>query len=189
MKIVKIGRSSSNDVIIDDSSVSRMHCQIIHDDNGNYTIIDTNSTNGTIVNGIVRRGEVSLNINDTVRIGNTNLPWQSYFGERDNNANNNLSGNLINIVNVNNQQAGPRPNDYLVWAVLSTLFCCLPFGLCSIVHAARVNSYWDSGNYNAANESARKAKVWFWWSVAPGLIIYIVTIILYTTIGIAAFGL
>ena len=33
MKIVKIGRGSSNDVMINDGYVSHAHCQIIQDDN------------------------------------------------------------------------------------------------------------------------------------------------------------
>ena len=27
------------------------------------------------------------------------------------------------------QPAGPKPPSYLVWAILTTLFCCLPFGI------------------------------------------------------------
>lgn len=79
MKIIKIGRSSSNDIVVNDGKVSRMHCQIIKDDSGNYQLVDTNSENGTFVNGL-RRSEVSLNQSDIVRIGNTTLPWQTYFG-------------------------------------------------------------------------------------------------------------
>lgn len=81
MKIIKIGRSSSNDVNIDDSLVSRAHCQIIQDDKGNFRLIDTNSKNGTFVNGTKRHGEVRLNTSDIVRIGNTTLPWQTYFND------------------------------------------------------------------------------------------------------------
>jgi hypothetical protein len=79
MRIIKIGRSSGNDIVIDDGKVSRTHCQIIKDDNGNYRLIDTNSANGTYVNGVQRHGEIRLNQSDIVRIGNTTLPWQTYF--------------------------------------------------------------------------------------------------------------
>ena len=79
MKIIKIGRSSSNDIVVNDAKASRMHCQIIKDDSGNYQLIDTNSENGTFVNGL-RRSEVSLNQSDTVRVGNTTVTWQPYFG-------------------------------------------------------------------------------------------------------------
>ncbi len=79
MKKITIGRSSSNDVNINDPSVSRSHCLIIQDDNGNFRLIDTNSKNGTFINGTKRHGEVRLNTSDIVRIGNTTLPWQTYF--------------------------------------------------------------------------------------------------------------
>lgn len=79
MKIINIGRSSDNDVCIQDCLVSRTHCQIIQDDNGNFTVIDTNSKNGTYINGIMRNGAVRINKSDIIRIGNTTLPWQSFF--------------------------------------------------------------------------------------------------------------
>lgn len=79
MKIIQIGRSSDNNIVIDDVRVSKIHCQIIQDDYGNYRLIDVNSTNGTYVNGVRCTREVSLNRSDVIRIGNTTLPWQSYF--------------------------------------------------------------------------------------------------------------
>ena len=39
----------------------------------------------------------------------------------------------------------PPPN-YLVWAILSTVLCCLPLGVASIVYAAQVNSKWYAGD-------------------------------------------
>jgi hypothetical protein len=35
-----------------------------------------------------------------------------------------------------------RPNipNHLVWAILTTIFCCLPFGIVAIVYAAQVNT-------------------------------------------------
>jgi hypothetical protein len=79
MKIIKIGRSSSNDIVINDGQVSRTHCQIIKDDSGNYRLCDLNSANGNYVNGTRHSGEVRLNQHDIVKIGNTVLPWQTYF--------------------------------------------------------------------------------------------------------------
>ncbi|MDR0971961.1 MAG: FHA domain-containing protein [Bacteroidales bacterium] len=79
MKIIKIGRSSNNDVVIDDRNVTRYHCQIIEDDYGHYRLIDLKSTNGTYINGNRRHGEVNINKTDIVRIGNSTIPWQSYF--------------------------------------------------------------------------------------------------------------
>ena len=79
MKRITIGRSSMNDVNINDPYVSRQHCQIIQNDDGDYILIDKSSANGTFVNGVKIQGEVNLNPNDIVRIGNTILPWSTYF--------------------------------------------------------------------------------------------------------------
>jgi interferon-induced transmembrane protein/uncharacterized protein DUF4339 len=64
---------------------------------------------------------------------------------------------------------GSVPN-YLVPAILATLFCCLPFGIVSIVYAAQVNSKLAAGDYAGAMEASQKAKTWAWWSFGIGLI-------------------
>lgn len=79
MQIIKIGRSSRNDIVINDPFVSQLHCQIIYDDNGIFRLIDKNSRNGTYVNGKICYGETMLNATDIVRIGNTTIPWRQYF--------------------------------------------------------------------------------------------------------------
>lgn len=196
MKVIKIGRSSSNDVNIDDPNVSRAHCQIIQDDYGNYTIIDTNSLNGTFVNGTKRHGEVKLNPNDIVRIGNTTLPWQTYFGNEfhggqgtriggsEGSGGNNIGIN-IGTYPAQPQPVGTKPDSFMVWAILSTIFCCLPFGIASIVNASKVDGLWASGDYNGANEAARKARTWFWWAFGLGAVIVIINIIYYIVVGVA----
>jgi hypothetical protein len=81
MKVVSIGRRSSNEVVIRDPLVSReQHCLITEEDGIHY-IFDANSTNGTYVNGsrIPNGKKKRLHSTDVVRIGNTVLPWQSYF--------------------------------------------------------------------------------------------------------------
>jgi clan AA aspartic protease (TIGR02281 family) len=79
MKVVTIGRHSSNDVVIGDTKVSRHHLQIIRDDAGNFRVTDCGSTNGTYVNERKITGETGLAYSDVIRIGNTLLPWQNYF--------------------------------------------------------------------------------------------------------------
>lgn len=63
------------------------------------------------------------------------------------------------------------PNNQLVPAILTTLFCCLPFGIVSIVKAAQVNSQWNSGQYDAARQSAADAKKWWRVSLIVGLVL------------------
>ncbi len=189
MKIITIGRSSSNDVNINDPLVSRSHCQIIQDDFGDFRLIDTNSSNGTFINGTQRHGEIRLNKSDIIRIGNTTLPWQTYFSNvgrtdyGDNRtiagsgglSNSNSSSNNIFINSGNSDSgvripSGPKPDNFMVWAILGTIFCCIPFGIVSIVYASKVDGLWASGEYEAARDAASKARTWFWWSFAIGLI-------------------
>lgn len=85
MKVVTIGRSKEhNDIVVNDEKVSRNHLQMIMDDNGNYSVQDLNSTNGTFVNGRRISGQVPLKVTDELRIGNTVLSWQCYFGSQPN---------------------------------------------------------------------------------------------------------
>lgn len=80
MRVITIGRSAgNNDIVVNDVNVSRNHLQIIQDDNGNYSVVDMGSTNGTYVNGKRISGEVRLQPGDQVLIGSTMLPWESYF--------------------------------------------------------------------------------------------------------------
>lgn len=210
MKIVKIGRDRSNDVNINDSLVSRSHCQIIQDDRGEFRLIDTNSRNGTYINGTKRHGEVLLKKTDIVRIGNTTLPWQTYFtisGETGYNGDRTEFGggyrqsydNIINISNSNDQVCTPsvstpptpnipKPSNYLVWAILSTMFCCLPFGIPSIVYASKVDGLWYAGRYEEAQEAASKARLWFWLSFGFGFISFIIYIIYCIIVGAAIGG-
>ena len=78
MKVITIGRSSENDVVISDPYVGRHHCQII-ENNGKYSISSINAKNGTYVNGRKINEETGLSDSDIVRIGNTTIEWKRYF--------------------------------------------------------------------------------------------------------------
>jgi hypothetical protein len=69
------------------------------------------------------------------------------------------------------QPYGSPPPNYLVWAILSTLFCCLPLGIASIVFAAQVNSKFAAGDVAGAQASSRKAKNFAIWSAAIGFVV------------------
>lgn len=171
MKIIKIGRGEGNNIIINDSLVSRVHCQIIQDDNGCFCLIDANSRNGTFVNGERRHGEVFLKPTDIIRIGNSTLPWQSYFQGTSQPP--------------KTPDPGAKPDNFMTWAILSTIFCSLLFGIISIVYASKVNSLWYAGRYEEARNAAKKARIWFWVGFAIGLfsIIVNVAIILVQNLG------
>ncbi len=75
------------------------------------------------------------------------------------------------------QPAGQAPNNYLVWSILVTLFCCLPFGIVAIVKSSQVNGLWAQGRYAEAQASAESAKKWVMWSVIVGLIVNAIIIV------------
>lgn len=70
---------------------------------------------------------------------------------------------------------GTPPPNYLIWAILSTVLCCLPLGIASIVFAAQVNGKWAAGDVAGAQESSAKARKFAIWAVVAGII----TIIIY----------
>lgn len=78
----------------------------------------------------------------------------------------------------------PPPNN-LVWAILSTLCCCLPLGVVSIVFAAQVNSKWQAGDFAGAQEASDKAKKFAIISAVVGVI----GTIIYIAIAAATGGL
>lgn len=79
------------------------------------------------------------------------------------------------------------PN-YLIPAILSTLFCCLPAGVASIIFATQVNSKVAAGDIAGAMESSRKAKMFMFIAVGLGLLTWILVIICWVIFGIAAVG-
>ncbi|MEM0931746.1 MAG: CD225/dispanin family protein [Bacteroidota bacterium] len=60
----------------------------------------------------------------------------------------------------NNSGLPPKPDNYLVWAILSTIFCCLPTGIASIIFASKVNEAYARGEYEEAVKAAKNAKTW-----------------------------
>ncbi len=81
---------------------------------------------------------------------------------------------------------GPKPSNNLVWGILTTLFCCLPLGIVSIVFAAKVDGLWNSGQYAAAEDAAKKAKTWALVSAGLGLVVVVLYVILFAAGALTA---
>src|SRR6201999_3397120 len=74
----------------------------------------------------------------------------------------------------------------LVWAILSTVFCCLPLGLVAIVNSTRVSGLWSQGLHAEAEAAAKKAKRWTIISVVAWAILALGAIILWVIFVIFA---
>jgi pSer/pThr/pTyr-binding forkhead associated (FHA) protein len=87
---IRIGRTASNEVVIpDDPKVSRSHAEIrLHD--GQWTVLDLGSRNGTKVNGRTVESH-PLRDGDRIRLGSTSV---LFVAENDPNATEAATGNL-----------------------------------------------------------------------------------------------
>lgn len=75
-----------------------------------------------------------------------------------------------------------KPDNFLPWAIVSTILCCLPFGIVAIVYASQVDGYWFAGKHEAARRAAKNARTWTWVSigVAAGCwLIYLICVVVF----------
>ncbi|MEB1528961.1 CD225/dispanin family protein [Xanthomonas sp. WHRI 7945] len=77
----------------------------------------------------------------------------------------------------------PQVSNNLVWAILSTLFCCLPLGIVSIVFASQVNTKLAAGDINGARDSSEKAKKWAIYSVIAWVVLVVLYLIFIFALG------
>ena len=64
---------------------------------------------------------------------------------------------------------GATVPNYLVFAILATVFCCLPTGIAAIVYAAQVNGKLQVGDLAGAQAASKNAKLWCLISLGLGL--------------------
>lgn len=77
--------------------------------------------------------------------------------------------------NANNNQYKPmRPDNNMLWAILSTILCCVPTGVYAIIQASKVNDLYNNGSYAEAQEMANSAKTWSLVGAALGLVVCVV---------------
>ncbi|MGI5270853.1 CD225/dispanin family protein [Nonomuraea sp. CA-218870] len=78
---------------------------------------------------------------------------------------------------------GTPPDNHLVAAILTTLFCCLPAGIVSIVKSTQVNQKWQIGDMQGAMAASEEAKTWWKRSLIAGIALWILVIVGYIVFG------
>ncbi|TDC76862.1 CD225/dispanin family protein [Actinomadura sp. 7K507] len=73
--------------------------------------------------------------------------------------------------------AGNPPPNHLVWSILTTIFCCLPAGIVSIVFAAQVNGKWKAGDQAGAMKASSNAKTWAIVSAIAGVVVGVISFV------------
>jgi uncharacterized membrane protein len=89
----------------------------------------------------------------------------------------------------NTQPLGTPPDNNLVWAILCTVLCCLPFGIVSIIKATKVNEFWAQGDTIGAQRSADEAKKWAIWGAVIGPVLILIFYAFMFIIGMGGFFL
>lgn len=73
-----------------------------------------------------------------------------------------------------NRHRPQKPSSNMVWAILCTLFCCIPFGIAAIINAAKVDGLYHDGDYAGALEAANKAKNYALYGAIIGGIVSVI---------------
>lgn len=81
--------------------------------------------------------------------------------------------------------AGQPPNNYLVWAILTTILCCLPLGVVSIVFSSQVNSKWAMGDAQGALKASNNARNFAIASAVAVLVIGVVWLFFAILVGVS----
>ncbi|MCQ2249607.1 MAG: CD225/dispanin family protein [Bacteroidales bacterium] len=88
-----------------------------------------------------------------------------------NNANTYMQNGAYN--NGANNNGMRKPDNYLVLAIISTVLCCWPAGIVSIVKAAKVDSCWARGEFDEARRNSDEAKKWAIISIVVALLVIV----------------
>lgn len=73
---------------------------------------------------------------------------------------------------------GQKPDNNMVWGILSTILCCLPLGIMSIISASKVDTLYREGKYTEAQTAAADAKKYAMWAGGVGIALVILYAIL-----------
>lgn len=101
---------------------------------------------------------------------------------------NNNNSEAVKTTNnyVNNQNSNQiKPSNHLVWGILTTLLCCLPFGIVSIIYATKVDTLFSSNKFEEAAKASKNAATWVIVDACSSLVLFV----FYFIITIAAEGL
>lgn len=88
-----------------------------------------------------------------------------------------------------NNHTEPRPKTWLVEAILSTLLCCLPFGVVSIIYSSKVEGYYMQHEYEEARKASKSAKIWFYASLFSAIgawLIYVIFMVFFVALGVGS---
>ena len=67
----------------------------------------------------------------------------------------------------------------IITTILTTICCCLPFGIVAVIYSSEVNSRLRMGDIKGAIETSKKAKMWNIISLLLSLLLFIIGIVIF----------
>ena len=89
------------------------------------------------------------------------------------------------VVKKEQAQLETKVSNNLALAIFSTICCCIPTGIVSIIYATKVDGLLKSGDVSGAKDAAKKASMCAWIGTISGAIFGVIYILL-AIIGEAA---
>jgi hypothetical protein len=81
-------------------------------------------------------------------------------------------------------QGQSEPDNHLVWAILCTVLCCLPFGIVSLVYSNKVSGLWSQGRWAEAQAAADNAKKWAIIGAIVGAVFAVIIVVLWVSFAV-----
>ena len=80
----------------------------------------------------------------------------------------------------------PKPDNNLALSIITTVCCCLPFGIVAIINASSVNSLYMARDYTAPLDAAAQAKRWSLLGIGIGAVVSAIYFVFYFIAGLGA---
>lgn len=74
--------------------------------------------------------------------------------------------------------APAKPDNNMLWSILTTILCCPPLGIVGIINASKVEGLYSSGKYAEAQAAAQQAKKFALWGAGISVAFWILYFIL-----------
>lgn len=95
----------------------------------------------------------------------------------------NPQGNLPIIPQASISRLGENIPTYLAASILTTIFCCLPFGIVAIISSCKVDKLIALGDTEGAKATSKITKKWIMSGILLSVILFVVYILIAVTAG------
>lgn len=83
----------------------------------------------------------------------------------------------------NNNIKSINGTTYLVFAIIATVLCCLPFGIPAIVYATKIDKAQALGDLLGAQSAAKKSKMWSIIAAVSAVVVFVLYIVIMAALG------